>query len=180
MSVGAFPVVIFHDIATKKEIEYMEKQVLRQVNIIDLSFLTLLGILSTPGCQIVVQSRLFFWEEKSHLHELIRTYTFINFEDFFLPTRLLSPTRLLILRIFYCLHTRLFSLLNRPFFQHSHCILKVLRKIPTYMIICSFLHDYIFLSNFPTYMFIQTYMIIYFLINFPTYTFIQAYTIINF
>ena len=48
------------------------------------------------------------------------------------------------------------------------------------MFICSFLHDYIFLSNFPTYMFIQTYMIIYFLINFPTYTFIQAYTIINF
>ena len=131
----------------------------------------------TLGYQIVVQSRLFFWEEKSFLHELIRTYTFINFEDFFLATRLLSPTRLLILRIFYCLHTRLFSLLNRPFFQHSHCILKVLRKIPTYMIICSFIHDYIFLSNFPMYMFIQTYWL---LINFPTYTFIQTYTVINF
>ena len=30
----------------------------------------------TLGCQIVVQTRLFFWEE------LIRTYTFIDFEDF--------------------------------------------------------------------------------------------------
>ena len=55
---------------------------------------------STLGCQIVVQARLFFWEEKSFLHELIRTCTFINFEDFFLPARLFSPTRLLILEKF--------------------------------------------------------------------------------
>ena len=76
----------------------------------------------TLRCQILVQSHLFFWEEKSYLHKLIRTYTFIDFEDFsylhvilyymFIShvyffarknpscTSLLGPTRLLILRIF--------------------------------------------------------------------------------
>ena len=37
---------------------------------------------SILGYQIVVQARLFFLEEKSHLHKLIRTCTFINFKDF--------------------------------------------------------------------------------------------------
>ena len=37
MSVGAFPVVIFHDVATENEIEYMQNQVRKQVckNLID-------------------------------------------------------------------------------------------------------------------------------------------------
>ena len=39
-------------------------------------------LVGTLGYQIVVQARLFFLEEKSHLHKLIRTCTFINFKDF--------------------------------------------------------------------------------------------------
>ena len=36
----------------------------------------------TLGYQIVVQTRLFFLEEKSHLQKLIRTCKFIDFKDF--------------------------------------------------------------------------------------------------
>ena len=35
--------------------------------------------LSTLTCQIIVQQILLFFGEKKHLHNLIRTYTFINF-----------------------------------------------------------------------------------------------------
>ena len=31
MSVGAFPVVIFHDVANENEVEYMQNQVRKQV-----------------------------------------------------------------------------------------------------------------------------------------------------
>ena len=31
MSVGAFPVVVFHDVATEKEIAYMQREVRKQV-----------------------------------------------------------------------------------------------------------------------------------------------------
>ena len=33
MSVGAFPVVVFHDVATEKEIAYMQREVRKQVRI---------------------------------------------------------------------------------------------------------------------------------------------------
>ena len=32
MSVGAFPVVVFHDVATEKEIAYMQREVRKQVS----------------------------------------------------------------------------------------------------------------------------------------------------
>ena len=45
MSVGAFPVVIFHDLVTQTEIDYMQKQVLRQVNKCTKHYITHLNFL---------------------------------------------------------------------------------------------------------------------------------------
>ena len=39
MSVGAFPVVVFHDVATEKEIAYMQKEVRKQVRIYNINFM---------------------------------------------------------------------------------------------------------------------------------------------
>ena len=38
MSVGAFPVVVFHDVATEKEIAYMQREVRKQVRIYILKY----------------------------------------------------------------------------------------------------------------------------------------------
>ena len=46
---------------------------------------------NTLTCQIIVQQILLFFGGKKHLHNLIRTYTFINFWDFSFKTWF-SPT----------------------------------------------------------------------------------------
>jgi hypothetical protein len=59
----------------------------------------LLSVPNRRACTIIN-----FGGKSLPLHDLIWTYTFINFEEFFPPTCLFHPTRLLILRIFSHIH----------------------------------------------------------------------------
>ena len=123
----------------------------------------------------IIRSLVLILEEKSHLHELIWTYTFINFEKIFSSTRLFYSTRthLIISEKKYkflmktCMNLKVFRLktkiLSKPKqMMHRYLILKYpillrIRNFLPYMFIIFALHDYWFWGQMSTYMFIPHY-----------------------
>ena len=126
-------------------------------------YLIFVQALYTLESLINVQQNLIVFWQFSFLHALIPSYTFINFWENYLPTRLFHPTRLLKLN-FFCR----WALEKYAFFHVFPKFFWIFLSVSWFFLIC---HDFSwFVMNFPGI----------FLKKRPTYMFISSYTIITF